>query len=128
MMGDVNLLPAEPFEATQIISPSAVRVGGGDYYNQMQELINQDNVDNVISAYYSFQNEEAEKKRVLVYGNFLFWRIINPVPGRKLFKPGFHLDLSIIGEYKNGYYRPFKTRHRDFGKNRKIYIYIGQST
>jgi alginate O-acetyltransferase complex protein AlgJ len=72
LMGDVNLLPAEPFEATQIISPSAVRVGGGDYYNQMQELINQDNVDNVIAGYYSFQNEEAEKKRVLVYGDSFF--------------------------------------------------------
>ena len=72
MMGDENLLPAEPFEATQIISPSAVRVGGGDYYDQMQKLINQDNVDNVISGYYSFQNEEAEKKRVLVYGDFFF--------------------------------------------------------
>ena len=71
-MGDINLLPEDPFEATQIISPSAVRVESGDYYNQMQKLINQDNVDNVISGYYSFQNEEAEKKRVLIYGDSFF--------------------------------------------------------
>ena len=72
MMGDINLLPLEPFEATQIISPSAVRVESGDYYNQMQKLINQDNVDNVISGYYLYQNEEAEKKRVLIYGDSFF--------------------------------------------------------
>ena len=51
MMGDENLLPPEPFEATQIISPSAVRVGGGDYYDQMQTLVNQDNVERNIGIF-----------------------------------------------------------------------------
>jgi alginate O-acetyltransferase complex protein AlgJ len=68
MMGDINLLPAEPFEATRIISPSAVSVQSGDYYNHMQDLMKLDNT----LGYISYQNENAEKKRVLIYGDSFF--------------------------------------------------------
>jgi hypothetical protein len=73
MMGDINLLPAEPFEATRIISPSSESVQSGDYYNHMQDLMKLDNT----LGYISYQNENAEEKRVLIYGDsfFVSWKM-----------------------------------------------------
>jgi alginate O-acetyltransferase complex protein AlgJ len=68
MMGDINLLPAESYNATQIISPNAVSIQDGNYYNQMMKLTKLDKA----YGYYSYQNNNAEKKKTLIYGDSYF--------------------------------------------------------
>ncbi len=62
MMGDVNLLPPESFKASQIISPNAVKILSGDYFSNFQALMQSDNLNN---PFYLFENQKAEKKRLL---------------------------------------------------------------
>jgi len=73
LMGDADLLAPEPYEATQITSPNAVKIESGDY-NKIQALMQSDNLK---YYFFSYQNMSAEKKKLLVYGDSFFasWKI-----------------------------------------------------
>jgi hypothetical protein len=68
VLGDVDLLPPEPCEITQIVSPKAIKIENGTYFTQMQEILKQ-NKNDIQSGYFSYQNPSAENKKLLIYGD-----------------------------------------------------------
>ncbi|WP_277668747.1 alginate O-acetyltransferase AlgX-related protein [Caproiciproducens galactitolivorans] len=91
MMGDADLLPAEPFQATKIISPKAERLESGDLYNEIDSL---DQTNYVYKPFYLYHNPSVQNKKLLIYGDSFFekWNV------DQLFAQNFS-DLTYIWSY-----------------------------
>ncbi len=74
MMGDEDLFPPEPYQATQIINPNAVKIESGYYFRKMQSLMLLNKTEYNFDIY---ENPKAEKKKLLIYGDsfFRFWKM-----------------------------------------------------
>lgn len=74
MMGDEDLFPPEPYQATQIINPNAVKIESGYDFRKMQSLMLLNNTEYNFDIY---ENPKAEKKKLLIFGDsfFRFWKM-----------------------------------------------------
>lgn len=74
LLGDLKLLPPEPFDSTLINSPSAVKNESSDDFLKIKEIIQKD--DNTIK-YFSYINQDAENESALIYGDSFFgsWKM-----------------------------------------------------